>query len=326
MATSKINWIVILQGWAILWVVIGHAPLLPVGDANPLYVNILYKIAYSFHMPLFVFVSGYLFHLTRMERPMPYARMLADKLARLGIPFIAFTLVAMVFKSLFSADMARPATISVREFANAILFPGDGPLSELWFVATLMWYFALRPLWQWTSNYPIVSACVLAALFCMPELPAGNLLCYQNALHYALFFYLGIMAHKERGFDSASVRNTLAIVAVIIGGLIIGFAFTRSFALALPLCGIACSILIARFADRYLPRIFFSFRDCSYQIYLMGIFAQIAVKMLYKHGIITSYPLGFVLCILCGIYLPVAATMIVRRIGIKYLKLCIGLK
>ncbi len=326
MATSRINWILILQGWAILWVVIGHAPLLPVGIEQPLYVDILYRIAYSFHMPLFVFVSGYLFHLTRIERQMPYAQMLTDKLRRLGIPFIVFTIVAMVFKSLFAADMVRPATFSVGEVVNAVLFPGDGPLSELWFVATLMWYFALRPLWQWLGNYPVISICALAALFCLPEQPARNLLCYQNALHYALFFYLGITAHKERIFDTPSARNALAIGSVIIGCSIMGFALTQYFALALSLCGITLSILLAKLADRYLPRIFFSFRNYSYQIYLMGIFAQIAVKMLYKHGIIGCYPLGFVLCILCGIYLPVAASLIVERTDIKYLKLCIGLK
>ena len=51
-----------------LWVVIGHSPLkMPISGNDPVYVKILYDIAYSFHMPLFVFVSGYLFFMTRME-------------------------------------------------------------------------------------------------------------------------------------------------------------------------------------------------------------------------------------------------------------------
>ena len=54
-AKAKINWLLILQGWAMLWVVIGHAPLLPVAEQQPLYVDILYRFAYSFHMPLFIF-------------------------------------------------------------------------------------------------------------------------------------------------------------------------------------------------------------------------------------------------------------------------------
>ena len=68
MGRKKITWILILQAWAMLWVVIGHSPLkMPISESDPFYVNILYDIAYSFHMPLLVLVSGYLFYMTRME-------------------------------------------------------------------------------------------------------------------------------------------------------------------------------------------------------------------------------------------------------------------
>ena len=61
----KINWILILQGWAMLWVVIGHAFLGKAGK-GPEWENMLFHFAYSFHMPLFMLVSGYLFYMTRM--------------------------------------------------------------------------------------------------------------------------------------------------------------------------------------------------------------------------------------------------------------------
>ena len=323
MATKKINWILILQGWAILWVVIGHAPLLPVEVEQPQYACVLYRIAYAFHMPLFVFVSGYLFHLTRMEGRIPYAKMLTDKLMRLGIPFVAFTIAAMLFKTLFATEMVRPATVSATEFLNAFLYPGDGPLSELWFVATLMWYFAMRPLWQALCDSPVIAIVALTALFCIPELPTRNLLCYQNVLHYALFFYLGIIAHKRQIFDAPSRSNAIAVCAVIAAGAI---TLPLSSELLGALCGIAISIVGAKVADRYLPSLFRSFRDYSYQIYLMAIFVQIAVKILCKHGIVPSYAAGFLLCILCGIYLSVAVSLIIKKLNNKYLNLCIGLK
>lgn len=52
---TKINWLLILQGWAMLWVVIGHAPLGAIGEGPKLEIS-LYKFAYSFHMPLFILV------------------------------------------------------------------------------------------------------------------------------------------------------------------------------------------------------------------------------------------------------------------------------
>lgn len=64
---QKINWLLILQGWAMLWVVIGHSFLGKAGQ-GPGWENALFHIAYSFHMPLFMLISGYLFHYTRLSK------------------------------------------------------------------------------------------------------------------------------------------------------------------------------------------------------------------------------------------------------------------
>lgn len=328
MATKKINRILILQGWAILWVVIGHAPLLPIHEMpQPVYVSLLYDIAYSFHMPLFIFISGYLFRMTRIERHMPYREMISEKLQRLGIPFVVFTIIAMAVKSVFSADMARPATFSVGEFVNAVIFPGSGPLSELWFVATLMWYFALRPLWEILDSKPVATIIVLTILFYMPEFTENNLLCYQQVIHYAIFFYLGTIARSKKISGTPSLRYIAAIcTTAIVYPIFVGGGISAALEIIVPVLGIFVSIILAIAADKYTPQIMSSFRDYSYQIYLMGIFVQIAIKMLYKHGIIPHYGIGYVLCITCGIYIPVLVSMAIKKLNNKYLKLCIGLK
>ena len=66
MGKKKINWLLILQGWAMLWVVIGHAFIGQTGE-RPEYVDVLFDFAYSFHMPLFMLVSGWLFYQTRLK-------------------------------------------------------------------------------------------------------------------------------------------------------------------------------------------------------------------------------------------------------------------
>lgn len=66
MAKSIINWLLILQAWAMLLVVVGHAYVGLQGQ-GPAWENALFHFAYSFHMPLFMLVSGWLFYLTRLE-------------------------------------------------------------------------------------------------------------------------------------------------------------------------------------------------------------------------------------------------------------------
>ena len=66
MVKKKINWLLILQAWAMLWVVIGHA-FLGKHNEGPEWETMLGNIAYSFHMSLFMLVSGWLFYLTRLK-------------------------------------------------------------------------------------------------------------------------------------------------------------------------------------------------------------------------------------------------------------------
>ncbi len=81
MAKEKINWLLILQGWAMMWVIIGHCPMGSYGEDSNLIVG-LRNFAYSFHMPCFIFISGYLFYLTKIRNSMTWRNMFSDKLIK----------------------------------------------------------------------------------------------------------------------------------------------------------------------------------------------------------------------------------------------------
>lgn len=321
---QKINWISILQAWAMLWVVIGHAPLSAAAEPQPRYAELLYHIAYSFHMPLFIFVSGYLFYLTRIERPMPYLRMIGDKLKRLGIPFLVFTMIAMVIKTRFAEDMTRPSSIGLQEFVHNILYPGEGPLSELWFLTAIGWMFILRPLWTWSLNGKYATAATVALLTAIHlYAPKGiEFLALSSAMRYVLFFYLGMIACKYRIVDRFAVAYKT--ILVIAGSIYVASIFL-DFALLSALSGIALSVSLALLADRFVPQLFAGFRNYTYQIYLISIFVQVLVKILYKHDLITHYATGYVVCILAGIYVPVLIAATAKKLNIRFINLCLGL-
>lgn len=204
MATKKINWILILQAWAMAWVVIGHSPVTSLQMSQPTYVETLYHIAYSFHMPLFILVSGYLFHLTRIEKNVGWVNMFVDKLKRLGIPFLVFTFIALAMKSMFSGDMERPTELGIKEYVLAIIYPSEGPLNEMWFVAVLFWLFALQPVWQYSlKNYKSELLC-LSILIILHFLPLRflNVFEFWKALTYGIYFYSGILIHKHIDIQS----------------------------------------------------------------------------------------------------------------------------
>ena len=57
----------------------------------------------------------------------------------------------------------------------------------------------------------------------------------------------------------------------------------------------------------------------------MGIFAQMAVKIAYRH-ISMPYWWAYLLCIVVGLYVPVVLAKIAEMINWKPMSLCYGLK
>lgn len=322
---KKINWLLILQGWTMLWVVIGHAPLESVvGGGNPLYVSILFDFAYSFHMALFIMISGWLFYLTRLNsEKWSYKKTIGEKLVRLGIPYVVFTIVAMVVKTIFASDMSRPSSVNIGYFLRAIVDPANGPLNEMWFVMVIMLCFALMPLWKWVIKYKCREIVMLILLVVLHFIPVNvEWLCMDAFCRRVIWFYVGVLLCKYELLDKIQARWILVILC---GVMVYALSVCVKFSFTMALGGIILSVGIAFALDKYVPKIFLFFRDYTYQIFLMGIFVQIFVKMLYKH-IHLPYTPVFLLCIIAGLYLPIVVSKILEKINFGPLLVCIGLK
>ena len=333
MVKKKINWLLILQAWAMLWVVIGHA-FLGKHNEGPEWETMLGNIAYSFHMSLFMLVSGWLFYLTRLKHneitpPLwPYNKIVKDKALRLLLPGFVFSLVAFALKLAFPGEMSRQTGVSLSEIAHAYLYPYDNPFRELWFIVTLFVFFLLTPLWRtllkqkWGMWGGVV---VLTVLYFYH--PSTTFICIDRVCRFAIWFYLGLVISKENIVDKYLINQpwlTLASGAVLyVGSRLIDMGQISSFLGVVG--GITFSFGFALVADKYIPKLFCGFRNYTYQIFLMGIFAQMFVKIMYKH-ISMPYVAAYILCILMGLYVPVLVSKLIEKINWKPLSLCVGLK
>lgn len=320
---NKINWLLILQGWTMLWVVIGHAPLEDIHGPMPKYVKLLYDFAYSFHMPLFMLISGYLFYMTRLSREQwNYKSTMLEKLERLGIPFLVFTFIAMIVKTMFASDMARSSEISVIYFFNSCLYPALGPLNEMWFILTLIIMFLLFPLWKSILGNVKIELSTLAVLTVLHFIPNYiDFLCFSSFTKYLMWFFMGVLTSK---YLLVNKLNRAKLGGVVLGIMLMGIGYYTI--PEIKTLGIMVfSFVLAMAADKWIPSLFFSFRQYTYQIFLMGIFAQIMVKIIYKH-INAPYLPFYVLCIMAGLYVPVIMSKVLLYINWKPLLLCVGLK
>jgi len=329
MAREKINWLSILQGWAMLWVVIGHAPLGNIGE-GPAYESLLYRIAYSFHMPLFMMVSGWLFYLTRLKSQelngggkWSYSQIIKDKALRLLLPGFVFSFVAYLFKIVFPSAVNRTVSFNIEEILRTLLYPVENPFQEIWFIITLFFFFLLTPFWKFVLDRKWLMCCfllVFTTLFFYH--PQTEFLCIGRICSHGIWFYLGLAISKEDLVDKVISKNSWAFLVLGLAVYISGYV-TCDFLKIVG--GIVFSIAFALIADIHFSKLFSSFRNYTYQIFLMGIFAQVFVKIIYR-SLSLPYIVSYVLCILAGLYIPVLVSVVSKKINWKPLLICMGLK
>lgn len=242
---------------------------------------------------------------------------------RLLVPGFVFSLVAFAVKIVFPDEVTRQAGLGLQDIIHQYLYPNDNPMRELWFIATLFWLFLLTPLWRFVLKTSWTMWLTMPILLILHFWhPNTEFLCLGRVFEYAIWFYLGLVISKTDMANTLLNRN--AWVTLIVGiVLYVTGVYTNGFITTIG--GITLSFGLALLLDKYLPKTFESFRDYTYQIFLMGIFAQLFIKILYRY-VQMPYLFAYVLCILMGLYVPVLVSKIIERINCKPLSLCVGLK
>lgn len=331
MASKKLTWLLILQGWAMLWVVIGHAPLTaPPVHASRLDISAhqialaLFSFAYSFHMPLFIMISGYLFYRTRIVKGWKYLDMVKEKWIRLGIPYIFFITVAILIKFCIPEGVNRDVDVSPSGLVINYLEPFNGALQEMWFVAVIFLYFLLYPLYRYLLKNRISMLCTLVVSIGLFFIPVGKMtdfLAINRAVHFFMFFFIGIVISKESLEQYIARWSTIGVCAA---GYVVSYMIDLE--PATPLFSSIAFWGLSIKADRSLSdNLFHSFRNYTYQIFLIGIFAQIFVKILSNRFLFPgSYPVWWLVCVLAGIYVPVAIARFGSKTDKKFVRYLIG--
>ena len=130
-----------LKGFTIFLVVFGHSIIAyPVNLHKNAVCFWLFKFIYSFHMPFFFCLSGFLFSYRGNYRA--YVR---KKALRIAVPYLIFNLLDILPRAMFGFLFHHPR--SVTESLIKIVFYGG----EFWFLYTLFFIYLMFPFLAKTS-------------------------------------------------------------------------------------------------------------------------------------------------------------------------------
>lgn len=156
--TSRDNTIDIAKAIGIIFVVIGHCCAIPRHGGNVLWQTYISDFIYTFHMPLFFFLSGYFFNKNYLDNKFNFVK---KKISGLWLPYIKWTLAfTLLHNILLSFGMygsfreTAPITYSAYEIIKhsigALFFlGGDQLIGGFWFIPTLFYasIFSLFMMW-----------------------------------------------------------------------------------------------------------------------------------------------------------------------------------
>lgn len=111
-----------LKGLLIILVILGHAIQFTISDYQHVF---LFRFIYSFHMPLFFMISGYLTFKTQYN-----SKLIQKRATQLLVPFVTWAFLTPILES-GTPDVIRSFT--------ALLYPDNG----LWFLYNLFVYCAV---------------------------------------------------------------------------------------------------------------------------------------------------------------------------------------
>lgn len=323
MKDNRIEWLAVLQGYSMLLVVLGHVTLSDIFmDEKFPFIAVMERIIYTFHMPLFVFISGWLFCLTCINRDNTYRTIMRKKLKRLGIPFVAFSLITIVIKLLLSSYVKRQ--VDIHEIINTFILFSSNPLGEMWFIIVIFILMSLYPIYMWLMHNNNLLLGLCGALFLFIAIPE-NIAYFQlsNVVRFSVYFICGIMCcHYNLIERFASKWYVVAISLILftcvnVFELVTTILHPKILYVIGSISGITLSICLCCYLTSINPKTFNSFNRYTFQIFLLGIFFQIGIRIIYGKTCNLNdtliYPSLFAVSVVTGIYIPVIISKVVEK-------------
>ena len=207
---KRILFVDVAKAICIVLVVIGHY----IPDNSPDWYVAVHDIIYTFHMPLFMFASGYVYIAT--VKDIPYGQFILKKLKRLMVPYFTTSIIVIYIKILTEGSMSVDNPVTAVSYLRMFYYPEAGYF--LWFIWALWWMFVIIPLFR-TRNARLILFFISLVLHYAP-LPLTDVFCLAQFKNMLVFFMLGVIAFEYVKLHSFikdfNIKQSVVIVSLFV--------------------------------------------------------------------------------------------------------------
>lgn len=244
------------KGLAIVLMVVGHS-------GAP---NFLVNFIYNFHMPLFFFVSGFLFNTKHLENKRHY---IIKKIKGLYIPFVMWSLIFLLFHNVLSTIQVYNTQYSLTDFAHKFIqiitmTGSDQLLGGFWFLkqlfyTTIICFFIFyginksrRPRFWLVCTIFTVLLIQIFYDFIPFHIPTISSITFNGILFYLTGYLISLY---EIRYDNPLIGVSLLILTLILSFVYQGSIETHGYNILIyffiALLGIIGSIYLCHYMSRF---------------------------------------------------------------------------
>lgn len=318
----RIEWLDSLKGFAIFLVVVGHVVLgyLRAGTF-PEYqwsLQLTHDLIYSFHMPLFFLISGFLYKLTWSKKNTGIVINIVNKFLNLIPMYLLFSVVFWISK--YYASLYGKIQMSDFFTFSDLMHIYIAPLSYLWFLYVLIWLFVFVPLFESLFKSLVIFITFLLLYLFLP--PVEGIFKVVNSIIYGgVYFTLGSVIYTYY----ESIRNIISKNLLIVGLISILMA-----SISFPYITVhtAFKFVCALSASSFLAILFFKLKDrklitfwniCgrySLGIYILHLYFSGPLRTIFKNLSIDNITVVIVLSCIISTIIPILMVMFFDRFKI----------
>ncbi|MDR0756609.1 MAG: acyltransferase family protein [Tannerella sp.] len=313
MEKKRSEWVDFTRGIAIFLVVFGHVNLgcffCPAFESAHDFLYTQHLILYSFHMPLFFMISGFIYGYKKTNYNLcELKKALTGKLIALGIPYFIFSITLYLFKYLIGGD---DYLLSWQD-----LFFQIKPVEYYWFLYILFLIFCIVEVLDYVFKNDFTVFVILLVITVSGWNFTTGVFLFDEVSNRIIFFYLAKLLARRPEL----LRNNILIISCIIAFLVLchtgaynetsaSLNFIMAISISFPIMAVCSRIKTGSRFFQY----FSTAGKRTMPIYLLhGPIATI-VRMSLLHIGIDSLPVHFITGMAVAWFLPVYTWKLASR-------------
>lgn len=299
-----------MQTWGIILVVAGHSFYQTQDNSR------IIDWIYSFHMPLFMFVSGYLLRYTTTAKHIQLNNIelwgrkgyLTLKAKRLLIPYIIISSMVYLPKVFLASVSVRPIECTPYSYIRMLIYPYTNVIGSFWFLPTIFLIFVAimygAKIMRQTNELLIIIALLIINIYL--GLDQETVFNISGVFYYMLYIALGYYFCKygiENKLKYYSLK--IAIITFILSIVMVLYVpYFTGYDVITSVNGILMSIALGQLYINYGCRFFNHLYGATYTIYLLSWFPQVASQQFVLSIVQVPWYVTTTLALVSGIYVP----------------------